>query len=142
MVAAIPAFVAETRFAGQAFRLFRWRAPETREQSYLETLIARDDYAMEVQLYQLGPMMLERYQDIFHRLYGEDRDLTIRRGVWSYLLSLISSAAFYGAYAWIVLEAIAGQISLGELTMYLNGVPTGTVHFRHHPQRHRRDVRR
>ncbi len=119
MVAAVPAFVAETRFAGQAFRLFRWRAPETREQNYLETLIARDDYAMEVQLYQLGPMMLKRYHEIFHRLYGEDRDLTIRRGVWSYLLSLLSSAAFYGAYAWIVMETVAGQISLGELTMYL-----------------------
>ncbi len=119
MVAGVPAFVAETRFAGQAFRLFRWRAPETREQSYLETLIARDDYAMEVQLYQLGPMMLERYHKIFNRLYGEDRDLTIRRGVWAYLLSLLSSAAFYGAYAWIVVETIMGQISLGELTMYL-----------------------
>jgi len=119
MVAAVPAFVAETRFAGQAFRLFRWRAPETREQNYLETLIARDDYAMEVQLYQLGPMMLQRYHDIFNRLYGEDRDLTIRRGVWAYLLSLLSSAAFYGAYAWIVVEAIAGRLSLGELTMYL-----------------------
>lgn len=119
MVAGVPAFVAETRFAGQAFRLFRWRAPETREQNYLETLIARDDYAMEVQLYQLGPMMLERYRNIFHRLYGEDRDLTLRRGVWGYLLSLLSSAAFYGAYAWIVVETIAGRLSLGELTMYL-----------------------
>lgn len=119
MVAAVPAFIAETRFAGQAFRLFRWRAPETREQSYLETLIARDDSAMEVQLYQLGPMMLERYRSIFNRLYGEDRDLTIRRGVWSYLLSLLSSAAFYGAYAWIVMETISGRISLGQLTMYL-----------------------
>jgi len=119
MVAAVPAFVAETRFAGQAFRLFRWRAPETREQNYLETLIARDDYAMEVQLYQLGPKMLERYHQIFNRLYSEDRNLTIRRGVWSYLLSLLSSFAFYGAYCWIVIETIAGRLSLGELTMYL-----------------------
>jgi ABC-type multidrug transport system fused ATPase/permease subunit len=129
MVAAVPAFVAETRFAGQAFRLFRWRAPESREQNYLETLIARDDYAMEVQLYQLGPMMLERYHGIFDRLYGEDRDLTIRRGVWTYLLSLLSSAAFYGIYAWIVVEAIAGQISLGELTMYLTVFRQGQTTF-------------
>ncbi len=119
VVAAVPAFVAETRFAGEAFRLFRWRAPETREQNYLETLIAREDFAKEVQLYQLGPMLLERYRSIFNRLYGEDRDLTIRRGVWGYLLGLLSTAAFYVAYAWIVLEAIAGRISLGDMTMYL-----------------------
>lgn len=119
MATAVPAFIAETRFAGQAFRLFRWRAPETREQTYLETLIAREDYAMEVKLYQLGAMLLERYRAIFARLYAEDRDLTLRRGVWSYLLSLLSTAAFYAAYVWIILEAIAGRISLGDLTMYL-----------------------
>lgn len=119
VVAAVPPFIAETRFAGEAFRLFRWRSPETRQQHYLETLIAREDYAKEVQLYQLGSTMLQRYRDIFHRLYDEDRDLTIRRGIWGYLLSLLSTATFYAAYAWIVLETIWGRISLGDMTMYL-----------------------
>jgi ATP-binding cassette subfamily B protein/ATP-binding cassette subfamily C protein len=99
--------------------LFQWRAPETRQQNYLETLLAREDYAKEVKLYQLGPMMLERYRGIFDQLYDEDRDLTLRRGFWTYLLSLLSTAAFYAAYAWIVLETIAGRISLGDMTMYL-----------------------
>ncbi|WAL60248.1 ABC transporter ATP-binding protein [Thermocoleostomius sinensis] len=119
MVAGIPAFIAETRFAQAAFRLFRWRAPETREQHYLETLLAREDFAMEVKLYQLGEMLLNRYRAIFQRLYHEDRDLTVRRSVWSYFLSLLNTATFYATYVWIVLEAIAGRISLGELTMYL-----------------------
>lgn len=119
MVAAVPAFISETRFAGEAFRLFRWRTPESREQNYLEWLIANEAPAMEVKLYQLGQTLLDRYHTIFNRLYGEDRDLTIRRGVWSYLLSLVSTAAFYFAYVWIVIETIAGTISLGELTMYL-----------------------
>ncbi|AFZ16637.1 ABC transporter ATP-binding protein [Allocoleopsis franciscana] len=119
VVAAVPPFIAETRFAGEAFRLFRWRSPETRQQHYLETLIAREDYAKEVQLYQLGSTMLQRYRDIFHRLYDEDRDLTIRRGISGYLLGLLSTATFYAAYAWIVLETIWGRISLGDMTMYL-----------------------
>jgi ATP-binding cassette, subfamily B, bacterial len=118
-IAALPPFVAETRFAGEAFRLFRWRSPETRQQHYLETLIAREDYAMEVQLYQLGSTMLQRYHDTFNRLYGEDRDLTIRRGVWGYLLGLLSTGTFYAAYAWIVVETIFGRISLGDMTMYI-----------------------
>jgi ATP-binding cassette subfamily B protein/ATP-binding cassette subfamily C protein len=119
VIAAIPPFIAETRFAGEAFRLFRWRSPETRQQHYLETLIAREDYAKEVQLYQLGPTMLQRYRDIFDRMYDEDRDLTIRRGFWGYLLGLLSTATFYAAYAWIVVETIFGRISLGDMTMYL-----------------------
>jgi ATP-binding cassette, subfamily B, bacterial len=119
VVAAIPSFIAETRFSGHAFRLFRWRSPETRQQHYLETLLAREDYAKEVQLYQLGPLLLQRYRDIFAKLYGEDRQLTITKGLWSYLLGLLSTGTFYAAYAWIVTQAIAGQITLGEMTMYL-----------------------
>jgi ATP-binding cassette subfamily B protein/ATP-binding cassette subfamily C protein len=119
VIAAIPPFIAETRFAGEAFRIFRWRSPETRQQHYLETLIAREDYAKEVQLYQLGSTMLQRYRNVFHRIYHEDRDLTIRRGFWGYVLGLLSTATFYAAYAWIVLETIFGRISLGDMTMYL-----------------------
>ena len=119
IVAAIPSFIAETRFSEHAFRLFRWRSPETRQQHYLETLLAREDYAKEVHLYQLGAMLLQRYRDIFNLLYEDDRHLTIKRGWWGYLLGLLSTVAFYAAYAWIVMEAIAGIISLGEMTMYL-----------------------
>jgi ABC-type multidrug transport system fused ATPase/permease subunit len=119
ILAAIPSFIAETKFSEHAFRLFRWRSPETRQQHYLETLISREDYAKEVQLYQLGGMLLQRYHDVFNRLYDQDRNLTIQKGFWGYLLGLLSTSAFYGAYAWIVMEAIAGKISLGEMTMYL-----------------------
>ena len=119
IVAAMPSFIAEARFSEHAFRLFRWRSPETRQQHYLETLLAREDYAKEVQLYQLGSMLLQRYRDIFTKLYDEDRNLTIQKGLWGYLLGLLSTGAFYAAYVWMVLEAIAGRITLGELTMYL-----------------------
>jgi ATP-binding cassette subfamily B protein len=119
VITAFPPFVAETRFAGEAFRLFKWRSPETREQTYLETLVAREDYAKEVKLYQLGDIFLNRYQQIFHQLYREDQNLTIRRGVWGYFLGLLSSVCFYATYAWIVLETILGRISLGDMTMYL-----------------------
>jgi ATP-binding cassette, subfamily B, bacterial len=117
--AAIPVFAAETRFSGEAFRLFRWRTPETRQQAYLETLIAREDSAKEVMLFGLGPTMLGRYDDIFRRLYVEDRNLTLRRGAWGFFLGLLSSGAFYGVYAWIVLETAARHISLGDMTMYV-----------------------
>lgn len=117
--AAVPAFMAETKFSKQAFRLFSWRAQETRQQMYLESVIAREDYAKEVKLMELGPMLLGRYRAIFETVYEEDRDLTVRRGAWGYLLGLLSTGAFYGAYAWIVLSTVARRISLGDMTMYL-----------------------
>lgn len=117
--AGLPAFIAETKFSGDAFRLFRWRAPETRMQMYLETVIAREDYAKEVKLFGLGPRLLDRYRAIFEKLYAEDRALTIRRDLWGFSLGLIATVALYGAYAWIALTAVAGAITLGAMTMYL-----------------------
>jgi ABC-type multidrug transport system fused ATPase/permease subunit len=119
VIAALPVFAAETRFSGQAFRLFRWRTPETRQQMYLESVIAREDSAKEVMLFGLGPTLLSRYDDIFRRLYREDRNLTLRRGGWGFLLGLVSTAAFYGAYAWIAIETAAAHITLGDMTMYV-----------------------
>ncbi len=119
MGAGLPSFFAEAKFSGDAFRLFRWRSPETRMQMYLETVIAREDGVKEVKLFQLGPRLLQRYRDIFNKLFVEDRRLTLRRDGWGFVLGLLSTTAFYGAYAWIVITTINGHITLGAMTMYL-----------------------
>ena len=111
MIAGLPAFYAETRFSGDAFRLFRWRSPETRMQLYLETVLAREDNVKEVKLFGLGPLLLERYRDIFRRLYKADRALAIRRDGWGFVLGLIGTVALYGAYAWIAFAAVASRIT-------------------------------
>ncbi len=119
IAAGLPAFMAETRFSGAAFRLFLWRSPETRMQLYLETVLAREDHAKEVKLFGLGPLFLDRYRAIFRKIYQEDRDLTVRRDTWGFLLGLIATATLYGAYAWVALATVAARITLGQMTMYV-----------------------
>ncbi|MEL7025444.1 MAG: ABC transporter ATP-binding protein [Pseudomonadota bacterium] len=119
LIAGIPSFIAETRFSGDAFRLFRWRSPDSRMQMYLETVLAREDHVKEVKLFRLGPMLLQRYRSIFMRLFGEDRKLTVRRETWGFFLGILSAAAFYFSYGWIAVAAVGGAITLGQMTMYL-----------------------
>jgi ATP-binding cassette subfamily B protein len=119
LLAGLPSFLAETKFSGDAFRLFRWRSPETRMQLYLETVLAREDHAKEVKLYGLGPLLLDRYRGIFNTLYGADRDLTIRRESWGFGLGLLGTVTLYGAYGWIAMSTVIGRITLGQMTMYL-----------------------
>ena len=115
----LPAFLAEAKFAGQAFRLFQWRSPETREMMYLESVLAREDYTKEVKLFDLAPTLLQRYRDIFGRIFTEDRKLTIKRGWWAFGLGLVGTLALYGAFAWVVLATVAGRLTLGQMTMYM-----------------------
>jgi ATP-binding cassette, subfamily B, bacterial len=119
ILAGFPAFLAEAKFSGEAFRLFRWRAPEARMQIYLESVLAREDNAKEVKLFELGPRLLDRYRDIFTRLYREDRDLTLRRDAWGFVLGLVGTATLYGGYAWIAAETVLGAMTVGQMTMYL-----------------------
>ncbi|MGB6485500.1 MAG: ABC transporter ATP-binding protein [Steroidobacteraceae bacterium] len=119
LLAGLPAFISEAKFSGDAFRVFRWRSPETRMQTYLETVLAREDHAKEVKLYGLGPRLLQRYRDIFRMLYDEDRDLTVRREVWGFSLGLIGTLTLYAAYAWIALSTVRRAITLGQMTMYI-----------------------
>jgi ATP-binding cassette subfamily B protein len=119
LMAGFPSFFAETKFAGDAFHLFRWRSPESRKQMYLETVLAREDHAKEVKLFRIAPLFLQRYRDIFASLYKEDRALTIRRETWGLFLGLVGTAAFYGVYAWIAIATMQQVISLGEMTMYV-----------------------
>ncbi|HSH49013.1 MAG TPA: ABC transporter ATP-binding protein, partial [Halomonas sp.] len=119
LIGALPVFVSEAKFSGDAFRLFRWRSPQTRMQMYLETVLAREDSIKEVKLFGLGPLLLKRYRDIFETLYAEDRRLTLRRDSWGFVLGLLGTLAFYGAYAWVVVATVGGRLTLGEMTMYL-----------------------
>jgi len=119
LLAGLPGFIAEAKFSGEAFRLFRWRVPEARMQIYLESVLAREDTAKEVKLFELGQRLLDRYRAIFTRLYREDRDLTLRRDFWGFGLGLVATATLYGGYAWIAAETVLGAITVGQMTMYL-----------------------
>jgi ATP-binding cassette subfamily B protein len=118
-LAALPATISELRFSSEAFRLRNWRAPETRRLNYLEYVLANDGHAKEVRLFGLGPMLLGRYADTAEGLYREDRALAWRRAMWGYLLSLLGSGAFYACYLLIALAAVAGEVSLGTMTLYV-----------------------
>jgi ATP-binding cassette subfamily B protein len=117
--AGLPAFMAEAKFSGEAFRNQRSRSAERRMQIYLEMVLTREDGVKEVKLLKIGRLFLQRYIDIFSNIYKEDRNLVLRRGFWGYVLGLIASAAFYFAYGWVVFAAIATTITIGQMTMYI-----------------------
>src|SRR5262249_59198071 len=95
VVAGLPAFIAETKFSGERFRAFQWRSPDRRMLAYLEIVLAREDHAEEVKLFDLGPRLMARYRAIFKRVFGDERRLTMRRTGWGFALGLLSDAAFY-----------------------------------------------
>ncbi len=119
IAAAVPLFIVDTKFSETMFRLFTWRAPEARRQNYLESVLTRAENAKELKLFGLGELFFERFAALHTAHYEEDRDRTLRQGLWGYLVGLLSTLAFYGTYAWVVLRTVRGELTFGDMTMFV-----------------------
>ncbi len=129
VVAAIPSFLAETRLSGERFRLYSWRAPESRKLTYLEWLLTRDASVKEVKLFGLGPLFLGRYRALFAKFLSEDRALARKRLLQGTVLGAFSLAAFYVCYLWVAGRASNREISVGDLVLYLGVFRQGQAAF-------------
>lgn len=116
--AAFPAAIVELRFSKEVFDLRNKRATDARLLSYLEFVLASDEHAKEVMMLDLSQTLLGRYRDISEKLWREERSLSVRRVGWGMLLSQVGTLAFYGCYAFIVIQAARGKLGLGDMTMY------------------------
>lgn len=128
-LAAVPAFISEARFSQLAYQMLNRRSADARKQIYLEYLLTSDDHVKEVKLFELGPVILDRYKLIAGRLQAEDRRLSTRRTIWTTLLSLLSTAAFYACYVAVALATIVGRLSLGDMSLYLMAFRQGQSTF-------------
>jgi ATP-binding cassette, subfamily B, bacterial len=116
VIAILPSFLGETHFAALSYSLLFRRTPERRELDYLRYVGASDKTAKEVQMFGLAGWLSDRYAALAQRYYDENKQLSIKKGIVSALLSLVGTVGYYGAYVTILLRAAAGAISLGTLT--------------------------
>jgi ATP-binding cassette subfamily B protein len=116
LCAVLPSFLGETHFAALGYSLIFRFTPERRQLGYLRVLGASDRSAKEVQMFGLAPWLTARYRVLADRFYLENRRLAIRKSIVSSLLALGGTAGYYTAYVVILLAAVRGTISVGQLT--------------------------
>jgi ATP-binding cassette, subfamily B, bacterial len=115
--ATVPVFLGETRFAMLNYSMLYRYTPERRELDYLRYLGASNESAKEVKIFGLGKYLVDRSQSLFERFYADNKHLAVRRAWHGTLLNLIPTAAYYTAYALIILRALAGALTVGDLTL-------------------------
>jgi ATP-binding cassette subfamily B protein len=117
VAATVPVFLGETRFAMLNYSMLYRYTPERRELDYLRYLGASNESAKEVKIFGLGKYLADRSRTLFERFYAENRHLAIHRALHGTLLNLIPTGAYYAAYALIILRALAGTLTVGDLTL-------------------------
>jgi ATP-binding cassette subfamily B protein len=117
LAATIPVFLGETRFAMLNYSILYRYTPERRELDYLRWLGASNDSAKEVKIFGLGKYLTGRSRALFDRFYAENKHLALHRAVHGAFINLVPTLAYYGAYAFIILRALAGALTIGDLTL-------------------------
>jgi ATP-binding cassette subfamily B protein len=117
VAATIPVFLGETRFAMLNYSMLYRYTPERRELDYLRYLGASNESAKEVKIFGLGKYLAGRSRLLFERFYAENKHLATHRALHGTLLNLVPTGAYYLAYALILLRALAGTLTIGDLTL-------------------------
>jgi ATP-binding cassette subfamily B protein len=120
----IPAFLGESHFAflgyAQAFR----QTPVKRQIDYLRFLGASKDSAKELKLFGLSKYLTDRFQKLSDDIFVQNVALAKRRLLASSLLSLLTTVGYYGAYAYVILETVRGEMTVATL-VFLTGAIAG-----------------
>jgi ATP-binding cassette subfamily B protein len=115
-LALVPAFLGEAHWNARSYALSYLWTPERRELDYVRQTGASVETAKEVKIFALHTFLIERYRDLARRMYEANRRLALRRAGWGGLLAAVGTAAYYVAYAVIVLRTVRGDFTIGDLT--------------------------
>ena len=118
LIAPIPAFIADTRYGWRGYSFARWASPLRRRMDYLTTLVTTDTYAKEVKLFGLGPYFIDRFRQLSTVYQDRQRGLVVTRYFAGFIWSTITTLAGSLTYLYVALQAVAGRLTLGDLTLF------------------------
>jgi ATP-binding cassette subfamily B protein len=124
-VVTIPGAFVQYRFSTGMYRWQRKRTPTERQVSYFNWMLAGDQTAKEIRLFNLGPLFLERFITLREQMRRERLALALRNAGAEFGVRAIATLAVYGAYAFLALRAVGGLLTLGGLTMYYQAFQRG-----------------
>jgi ATP-binding cassette subfamily B protein len=124
IVCVVPAFLGETHFAFLGYSLSFAQTPARREMEYLRVLGGSKESAKELKLFGLGPYLVARFTNLAMRLHKETARLARKRLLIGSLLTLLGTLGYYGTYAYVIYQTVAGVLTIGMLT-FLAGAIAG-----------------
>ena len=123
LVAAVtPAFLGESHFAFLGYALNIRQTPAKRRLDYLRMLGASKESAKELKLFGLSSFLTADYQAISNEIYDQNVHLAKRRLLAGSALSLLSTAGYYGAYAYIIYRTVTGALTWGTMQFLIGAI--------------------
>lgn len=124
-VVTLPGAWVQWKYSSRMYKWQRQRTPTERQVSYFNWMLAGDQTAKEIRLFNLGPLFVNRFIELREKMRKERLALALRGGAADFGVRAAATLAIYGAYAFLALRAVQGIITLGGLTMYYQAFQRG-----------------
>src|SRR5262249_12115723 len=124
VAAVVPAFLGESHFAFIGFTQNIRQTPIKRQLDYLRVLGASKESAKELKLFGLGAFLCHEYERLSGDIQEENTCLARRRLGAGAAFSILSTAGYYTAFAYVIYRTVSGALSWGGL-QFLAGAILG-----------------
>ena len=115
----LPGLFVQVRFGRKGWSLMMGRTPDERRMRYYERQMCEDREAKEMRLFRLAPHFIGMWEELFWKIYRQDRRLTISRRLWEMGTMMFRAAGASALVLYAVYRAAQDPlVTIGSVVMY------------------------
>lgn len=122
ILSGIPDVLTQRKAHRVIYEGIRETAGEERLKEYYRSVLVDEEYAKEVRLYNLTNYFINKYSEAVKRVFGLVLPIRKRQIRASVLSRILVSAGTIVPYLWTVDKAVRGEISAGQLVMFMTAI--------------------
>jgi len=130
IVSNIPGIWLRLHFADILYNFQRQQTPEARKSAYFNWLLTGDRPSRELRLFGLGNYFISLFKRSFLKQKEQEIDIIRKRTIIESISDLFKASALLVTLLFIARQTIGGQLSLGQMAMFLLAFRQGMIYIK------------
>jgi len=115
---AFPYLLFQWRLAKKRYTVEQSRTTKRRWTGYFVSRLMSPQSVGEVKLLDLAPLLIDKFRSLMAEFRDQDRMIYVRSFLGGSVFAVFTTVAFYAVFAWIVMRALQGAMTIGDLAIF------------------------
>lgn len=117
-VVSVPEFINQTFQSKLSWGIWGQHTPSRKRYGYLSYLLQHHREVKEIKIFSLAEKFLQEIRSIQEKFYLDNKKISQRAYGTNLIFNLLSTAIFVGIEIYVILEAIAKKVTVGDINFY------------------------
>ena len=114
----LPSAIITFSYRKKNFRYMRRHSKERRQMAYYSDMLVNKDMVKEIRLFGLSDTFIFNYNKVFAKYFSGIKRLITGEGVWSILISLVTTVVNCALFFFIACTVTLGSGQIGDYSLY------------------------